>query len=132
MLAYAQIFLKHGYDVLMPDARAHGTSGGDVATYGLLEADDIRLWIDWLDSHVQPACIYGFAESMVLRGCSSLCGPNPVLCGSGGVAFLSFREVAYDRVGQFFRVGPWLGRTVLRPIVEFAFVLCEIQIRLGF
>jgi pimeloyl-ACP methyl ester carboxylesterase len=26
MMAYAQFFLRHGYDVLMPDARAHGVS----------------------------------------------------------------------------------------------------------
>jgi hypothetical protein len=35
--------------------------------------------------------------------------------------FSSLREIAYDRVGQFFHTGPWLGRTVLRPVVEVAF-----------
>ena len=37
-------------------------------------------------------------------------------------SFSNFREIAYDRVGQFFRTGPWLGRTVLRPVVEVAFL----------
>lgn len=41
-ISYARIFLEHGYDVLMPDARAHGASGGDLATYGLRESDDIK------------------------------------------------------------------------------------------
>jgi fermentation-respiration switch protein FrsA (DUF1100 family) len=31
MMAYAQFFLRHGYDVLIPDARAHGVSGGEIA-----------------------------------------------------------------------------------------------------
>src|SRR5437588_787201 len=33
---YAQPMLQSGYDVLLPDARAHGSSGGEIATYGLL------------------------------------------------------------------------------------------------
>src|SRR4249919_1113439 len=35
--------------------------------------------------------------------------------------FPTFRELAYDRVGQFFHTGPWLGRTLLFPLVETAF-----------
>lgn len=38
MSGVAEFLLAAGYSVLMPDARAHGESGGDVATYGLLEA----------------------------------------------------------------------------------------------
>jgi uncharacterized protein len=34
----------------------------------------------------------------------------------------SFREVAYARMGQPFHVGPWLGRTLLRPTVDVGFV----------
>jgi pimeloyl-ACP methyl ester carboxylesterase len=30
-------------------------------------------------------------------------------------SFSSFREAAYDRLGQQFSTGPWLGRTLLRP-----------------
>jgi len=32
--------------------------------------------------------------------------------------FASFREIAYDRVGQPFHLGPWVGRILLRPVVE--------------
>ena len=32
--------------------------------------------------------------------------------------FATFREVAFDRVGEKFDAGPWLGRTLLRPVVE--------------
>ena len=64
MLAYAEIFLHHGYDVLLPDARAHGASEGAFATYGIMEADDTRRWLAWIESHEHPACVYGFAESM--------------------------------------------------------------------
>ena len=42
MIGYAQLLLRHHYLVLMPDARAHGASGGALGTYGLLEAEDLR------------------------------------------------------------------------------------------
>src|SRR4051794_1380906 len=35
-IGYAEILLKHGFSVLMPDARAHGESGGALMTYGLI------------------------------------------------------------------------------------------------
>ena len=37
MVGYAELLLAHGFTVLLPDARAHGASGGSLATYGLLE-----------------------------------------------------------------------------------------------
>jgi hypothetical protein len=133
MLAYAQIFLEHGYDVLVPDARAHGTSGGDVATYGLREADDNRLWIDWLNSHVHPACVYGFAESMGAAGLLQSLQSESRFCAVAAESpFSSFREVAYDRVGQFFGTGPWLGKTILRPVVGFAFIYAKFKYGLDF
>ena len=46
MIGYAESFVSHGYNVLMADARAHGTSGGELASYGLVEANDIRRWVD--------------------------------------------------------------------------------------
>ncbi len=58
-VGYAQLLLVHGYAVLMPDARAHGESGGNLATYGLLERDDIRRWFEWVSRTNHPHCIYG-------------------------------------------------------------------------
>ena len=76
MIAYAQFFLRHGYDVLMPDARAHGISGGEIATYGIREANDLHRWLDWLDVNEHPACVYGFAESMGAAGLLQSLHPN--------------------------------------------------------
>ena len=69
MSGYADLALRHGYGVLMPDARAHGAiSGGVVATYGLLEAQDIRSWFQFLLATQHPRCIYAFGESMRRAG----------------------------------------------------------------
>lgn len=38
MLGNADLLLRHGFAVLLPDARPHGISGGDIATYGVMES----------------------------------------------------------------------------------------------
>jgi uncharacterized protein len=133
MMAYEQFFLRRGYDVLMPDARAHGMSGGDVATYGIRESNDLHRWLDWLDSNEHPACIYGFAESMGAAGLLQSLQSESSFCAVAAESpFSTFREIAYDRVEQFFHTGPWLGRTILRPIVECAFIYAKSRYHLNF
>lgn len=116
MLGPAQMLLRHGYSVLLPDARAHGMSGGNLATYGVLEADDIRRWFEWLKQNESPRCIDGLGDSM---GAAQLLESLRVAGGFCAVVaespFATFREAAYDRLGQQFSTGPWLGRTLLRP-----------------
>lgn len=43
---YAEEYLKHGYNVLTPDLRAAGTSGGIYMTMGTFESRDILLWVE--------------------------------------------------------------------------------------
>ena len=47
MLGLAEVLLADRYRVLAADARAHGSSGGALATYGVLERGDLRAWADW-------------------------------------------------------------------------------------
>lgn len=132
-IGYAEMLLSHGFSVLMPDARAHGASGGQVATYGLLEAEDIHLWFVWLQQNQRPACIFGFAESMGAAQLLQSLQTEPGFCAVAVESpFSSFREIAYDRVGQFFGTGPWLGRTILRPIVEVAFGYARWKYKINF
>lgn len=48
MVNAAKQFLNYGYNVLMPDLRAHGKSGGKYIGMGWLDKEDIILWIDYL------------------------------------------------------------------------------------
>lgn len=123
MVGYAQFLLAHGFAVLLPDARGHGASGGTLVTYGLIERKDIRQWVEFLSADTHVHCIYGMGESMgaaellqSLEAGSRFCA---VVAESG---FVNFREIAYDRMGQPFHLGPWIGRTMLRPLVEVAFL----------
>jgi hypothetical protein len=47
-------------------------------------------------------------------------------------SFSSFREVAYDRMGQWFGTGPWIGRTVLRPAVDLGFFYARLRYGINF
>jgi uncharacterized protein len=122
MIGYAELLLAHGFTVLMPDARAHGLSGGNLASYGLLESDDIHKWVGWLEQNEHPECVFGLGESMGAAQLLQSLRSDPRFCAVAAESpFSNMREIAYDRVGQFFGTGPWLGRTILRPVVEVAF-----------
>src|SRR5205807_937701 len=49
VLGHAEFLLRAGYSVVMMDARAHGASGGPMATYGWLERTDTSAIIDALE-----------------------------------------------------------------------------------
>ena len=123
MTGYAQLLLAHGFTVLLPDARAHGESGGTLATYGLLERNDIHQWLDFLEAQDHPRCIFALGESMGAAQLLQSLDTHPHVCAIVAESpFATFREIAYDRMGQPFRLGPWVGRTFLRPLVEVAFL----------
>lgn len=62
---YAQMFLKKGYNVLMPDQRYHGASEGKNCTLGYQEAKDLNNWIDYVKTIFPNNQILGIhGESM--------------------------------------------------------------------
>jgi uncharacterized protein len=131
MYRYGRWLLSKGYAVLLPDARAHGLSGG-LASYGIKESDDIHLWVDWLENTYHPHCVYGLGESM---GAAQLLQSLPKETRFCAVVaespFASFREVAYARFGREFHTGPWLGRTFFRPTVDVGFLFVRFRYRLN-
>ena len=123
MIGYTDLLLRHGYAVLLPDARAHGESGGKLATYGIKEAGDVRRWYDWVEQAEQPRCIDGMGNSM---GAAQLLESLPAAPGFCAVVvespFANFREASYDRLAERLGAGAWLGRTLLLPAVETGFL----------
>lgn len=135
MLGYAHLLLPHGFTILLPDARAHGLSDGPVATYGLLERNDIHQWSDFLETQIPPEpshhCIYALGESMGAAQLLQSLDTHPNFCAVVAESpFATFREIAYDRMGQPFHQGPWVGRTILRPLVEIAFLRARLKYHL--
>jgi pimeloyl-ACP methyl ester carboxylesterase len=102
MAGYAQFFVRHGYTVLMPDSRAHGESGGRIATYGLRESSDIHLWVDWIEDHQHPSCIFGMGESMgAALLLQSLPEEHRFCAVVAESSFANAREVESERLANF-------------------------------
>jgi uncharacterized protein len=128
MLGNADLFLQHGYSVLLPDERAHGDSGGSITTYGVEEKGDLVRWYNWLEQSEAPHCIYGLGESMGAAVLLQTIAKEPGFCAVvAESSFSSFREAAYVRMGEGLRTGPWLGRTLLRPAVEAGLIYARLK-----
>ncbi|HEV3037558.1 MAG TPA: alpha/beta fold hydrolase [Candidatus Angelobacter sp.] len=118
---YASIFLDRGYAVLLPDARAHGESGGEIATYGLKESGDLHQWVSWLYSQDSPECVYGFGESygaaLVLQSLAHEARYCAVVAED---SFSTAREMSFERISGPLHLGNWFGKTVGRPMIASA------------
>src|SRR5438552_6377505 len=64
MTEHARLLLQSGYGVVMMDSRAHGTSGGTIASYGWLERKDISAVIDELEHQEHPEHLFALGNSM--------------------------------------------------------------------
>ncbi len=122
MYGFGRWLVENHYTVLMTDARGHGNSEG-IASYGVREADDIHRWVDWVEAQGPTHCIYGLGESMGAAQLLEALPREPRFCAVIAESpFASFREVAYVRMGQPFHLGPWVGRTFFRPMVDVGFL----------
>jgi dipeptidyl aminopeptidase/acylaminoacyl peptidase len=125
---YGRLMLEHGYAVLLPDARRHGESGGELATYGVKESEDIHGWISWLYAHEPPQCMYGFGESygaaLVLQ---SLAVENRFCAVAVESPFSTAREMSYERVSGPLHLQSWFGRTLGRPAIWSAVIYAHLR-----
>lgn len=125
---YGRLLLEHGYAVLLPDARRHGQSGGELATYGVKESDDIHRWVSWIYTHDPPQCVYGFGESygaaLLLQ---SLAVENRFCAVAAESPFSTAREMSFERVSGPLHLQSWFGRTLGRPAIWSAAVYARIR-----
>lgn len=74
MMEFGHAYYSKGYNVLLPDNRAHGDSEGNYIGMGWLDKDDASLWIDWIKSKNNNAKVIvhglsmGAATTMMLSG----------------------------------------------------------------
>lgn len=74
---FASYYAEQGYNILLPDSRDHGESGGESVTYGLLEGDDVKCWVKLLLER------YGADHQIILHG--ETLGANAALAGAAAV-----------------------------------------------
>lgn len=110
----AELLLRAGYSVTMMDARAHGESGGAMATYGWLERSDTRAIVDALETSEHPAHLFALGESMGAGIALQSAAMEPRLEAVVAEApFASLREASYDYAGL--QEYPLLGKTLFAP-----------------
>jgi uncharacterized protein len=127
-LGLARMFLGHGYAVLAPDSRAHGESGGDLTTYGLLEGDDVHRWVSWLIDDRQPRHVFGVGESLggavLLESLAVEPRFNAMVADS---SFSSFERIARERVAQRLPVPQGIGRLLAAPPIWAGFLYARLR-----
>lgn len=125
-LGFAPFLLARGYDALVTDSRAHGASGGAVCTYGLLEADDVKRWAEWLKR--SESRVFALGESMGAAILIEALGAGaPIDAAVAESSFSSMREIAWYRIGWVAGGGEALGRTALRPLVESGYLYARLR-----
>jgi len=119
----ARLFVENHYTVLMPDSRAHGESGGAIATYGLLEAGDVHQWVDWLIASEHPRSIFAMGESLGAAVLLQSLAVEPrfraVVAES---PFANLKDIAEYRVARMLPVPRWLAYTAAKPMVWSGFL----------
>ena len=109
---YAPLFLDEGYSVLLPDSRAHGSSGGELVTYGLLEKSDVLSWSHWLRQQDCKA-LYALGESLggsVLIQAAALSTDFRAIAAES--PFADLPAIAEFRVRQIFQLPPLLQSVI--------------------
>lgn len=112
---HAEFLLRHGYSVVMMDARAQGESGGAMATFGWKERYDTVAITDALYAGEKVSHLYALGVSMgAAIALQSAAVEARIEAVSAEDPFANLREVSYDYAGL--HAGAWLGKTLFRPV----------------
>jgi len=131
MIPYAEFLLGSGYGVVMMDARAHGESGGSIATYGHVERYDERAILDALTTAEHPQHVFAMGESMGAAVALQSAAIDPRIEGVVAEgAFRNLHEVMFDYAGL--RMSAFLGKTIFRPVAMLAVHETEHQVGFRF
>ncbi len=119
VLGHAEFLLRHNYSIVMMDSRAHGESGGDIATYGWKERHDTVAITDALYKTENVRNLYALGVSMGAAIALQSAAVEPRIAAVAAEdPFASLREVSYDYAGL--DLSPLLGKTLFRPATFFA------------
>ncbi len=126
-LPLAHLLLEHGYRVLAPDWRAHGGSGGPLATYGVLERADLLEWAAWARDRRPDECLFAAGASLGAAILLQALDAEPFCAAIAEAPYATFRGAARVRVGRNFGLSPPLGPILAAPFVEAALAYARLR-----
>ncbi|GEL15250.1 alpha/beta hydrolase [Pediococcus cellicola] len=117
MIPYAKLFMDLGYNVLMPDARGHGISDGNIIGFGWLDRRDYIKWIKEVNARSKtPQKIVLFGISMgaatVLATAGEADLPDNVVAVVEDSGFSSAQKEFSYRLGHHYYLPPFLSTFV--------------------
>ncbi len=119
-VGFAPMFLNRGYSVLAPDSRAHGTSGGRLVTYGLLERYDVIAWAHKMHT-LGCRKIYGLGESLGASILIQAAAVEPAFAAIVAESpYADLREIAEYRAHHMTHLPDILARVVVSSAVLYA------------
>ena len=114
---FAPLFLARGYNVLLPDSRGHGSSGGDLVTFGVREKYDVLDWVRWMRAE---GCthIYGLGESLDASVLIETVAIDSVFRAIvAECPYLDLRAIAEYRVREHLHVPRWISGVTSKAVV---------------
>lgn len=122
MSTVGEAFAKHGYGVLLVDARAHGKSEGTAVGMGWLDRKDIAQWVEYLDERFDNPQIALYGVSMGGAAVMMASGeplPDNVKAVVEDCGYTSVWEVFEHNVEKVLHLKPFPFLTVANWITDF-------------
>ena len=126
-LPLAALLLSDGYRVLVPDARAHGASGGTMLTAGITEAVDLDGWVEWIRQQHPNECIFAIGTSFGGATALQSLARTPYCAVVVEAPFASAYSMAFYWLGG--RVPLVVRWALMGPVVEAGFCVRAVALR---
>lgn len=97
-----------GCNILMPDPRNHGESGGTVFSFGYFEQNDLACWLDWAEQELgeQTFILWGEgtgANTILFAEANGLL-PDSVAFAVAESSFASLHELAKEQISTWYTI----------------------------
>ena len=107
-LPAASLYELTGCNILLPDPRCHGESGGEYFTYGLAERYDVAAWLAWAEEKLGPQTFIIWGEATgantALMAAAEGLLPDSVAFIVAESPYVSLHEMAKTHIWKWYNV----------------------------